>query len=60
LKHERGELSAHAQHEARKVRVMVRLARHRSPRERLLAVFDFIAETFAQPDYRDCAFVRAL
>jgi AcrR family transcriptional regulator len=46
-------------HEARKARVMGCLERHRSPRERLLAVFDGIAEAFAQPDYRGCAFVRA-
>jgi len=46
-------------HEARKARVLERIARHRSPRERLLAVFDGVAETFAQPGYRGCAFVRA-
>jgi AcrR family transcriptional regulator len=46
-------------HEARKARVMDRISRHRSPRERLLAVFDAIAETFAQPGYYGCAFLRA-
>jgi AcrR family transcriptional regulator len=45
-------------HEARKARVLERIARHRSPRERLLAVFDGVAETGAKPGYRGCAFVR--
>jgi AcrR family transcriptional regulator len=46
-------------HEARKELVLDRLARHRSPREKLLSVFDGIAARFAMPDYRGCAFVRA-
>ena len=46
-------------HEVRKARVLERIAGHRSPRERLLAVFDGVAETFTQPGYRGCAFVRA-
>jgi AcrR family transcriptional regulator len=46
-------------HELRKHQVLERLARHRSPREKLLSVFDGIAARFAQPDYRGCAFVRA-
>jgi AcrR family transcriptional regulator len=46
-------------HEMRKARVLERIAGHRSPRERLLAVFDGVAETFTQPGYRGCAFVRA-
>lgn len=45
-------------HDRRQARVLERIARHRSPRERLLAVFDGVAETFAQPGYRGCAFVR--
>lgn len=45
-------------HERRQARILERIARHRSPRERLLAVFDYVAETFAQPGYRGCAFVR--
>src|SRR2546421_12006254 len=45
-------------HERRIARVLERIARHRSPRERLLAVFDGVAETFSHPDYRGCAFVR--
>ncbi len=46
-------------HEMRKARVQERIARHRSPRERLLAIFDGIAESMAQPGYCGCAFVRA-
>jgi AcrR family transcriptional regulator len=45
-------------HERRQARVTERIARHRSPRERLLAVFDGVAETFALPGYKGCAFVR--
>lgn len=45
-------------HERRQAKVMERIARHRSPRERLLAVFDGVAETFSKPGYRGCAFVR--
>lgn len=46
-------------HETRKARVLERIARHRSPRERLLAIFDGFAETLAKPGYNGCAFVRA-
>lgn len=46
-------------HQARKAKVDQRLARHRSPRERLLSLFDGIAESAARPGYRGCAFVRA-
>ena len=46
-------------HEARKARVLARIARHRSPRERLLAIFDGFSETVAQSGYCGCAFVRA-
>jgi len=48
-----------ARHDARKATVLEQIGRHRSPRERLLAVFDGVAQTFAQPGYRGCAFVRA-
>jgi AcrR family transcriptional regulator len=46
-------------HSARQQRVLDRISRHRSPRERLLSVFDGLAETSALPSYRGCAFVRA-
>jgi AcrR family transcriptional regulator len=46
-------------HERRKARVLERIAKHRSPRERLLAVFDGAAEIVSLPGYQGCAFVRA-
>ena len=46
-------------HEARQVRVRERLARHASAREKILAVFDLMAEAVAKADYRGCAFARA-
>jgi AcrR family transcriptional regulator len=48
-----------SRHEARKARMLERIERHRSPRERALAVFDSVAETVAQPAYRGCPFARA-
>jgi AcrR family transcriptional regulator len=45
-------------HERRVARVLERIGKHRSPRERLLAVFDGVAETATKPSYRGCAFVR--
>jgi AcrR family transcriptional regulator len=38
--------------EARRARMLERIHRHRSPRERSLAVFDSVAETMAQPGFR--------
>jgi len=46
-------------HEARQVRLRERLARYASPREKILAVFDAMAEAAAKPDFRGCAFARA-
>src|ERR1700722_9851079 len=46
-------------HEARQIRLRERLARCASPREKILAVFDSMAETVARPDFRGCAFARA-
>src|SRR5277367_4816650 len=48
-----------ARHEARRARIEERLSHYRSPRERLLGVFDAMAESFAEPGFRGCAFVRA-
>ena len=36
-----------------------RLARYGTPREKILGVFDDMAETMARPEYRGCPFVRA-
>jgi AcrR family transcriptional regulator len=46
-------------HEARQVEVRERLARHATPREKIVAVFDWMAEAAAKPDFRGCAFARA-
>lgn len=48
-----------SRHDARKGRMLERIERHRSPRERALAVFDSVAETVAQPGFRGCPFARA-
>src|SRR5580693_833881 len=46
-------------HEARQVRLRERLARYVAPKEKILAVFDSMAETAADPGFRGCAFARA-
>ncbi len=46
-------------HEVRQARLLERLARCATPREKILAVFDFMAEAAAKPDFRGCAFARA-
>jgi AcrR family transcriptional regulator len=46
-------------HEARQARLLERLARCATPREKILAVFDSMAEAAAKPDFRGCAFARA-
>ena len=46
-------------HEARQARMHERLARYATPREKILAVFDAMAEAAAKPDFRGCAFARA-
>jgi AcrR family transcriptional regulator len=48
-----------ARHEARVARVTSRLARHDSPREKILSLFDDMRENAANAGYRGCAFVRA-
>jgi AcrR family transcriptional regulator len=46
-------------HETRQVRMRERLAKYDNPKERILAVFDAMAEAAAKPDFRGCAFARA-
>jgi AcrR family transcriptional regulator len=46
-------------HEARQARLREQLARHATPREKILAVFDSMTEAAAKPDFRGCAFARA-
>jgi AcrR family transcriptional regulator len=44
---------------SRRARVEAKLAAYPSPREKLLGVFDILAETTADPAFRGCAFLRA-
>jgi AcrR family transcriptional regulator len=46
-------------HEARQARLRDRLSRCSTPREKILGVFDSMAEAVAKPDYRGCPFARA-
>jgi AcrR family transcriptional regulator len=48
-----------ARHDGTTERLMAAIARHRSPRKRLLAVFEAQGELFREPDFRGCAFVTA-
>jgi AcrR family transcriptional regulator len=49
-----------ARHEARRARLTSEIERHEDPRERLLAVFDVLGTTVAQPTFRGCAFANAV
>jgi AcrR family transcriptional regulator len=46
-------------HALRKKRVGERMARYESPRDKLLAIFDYLGDLVQQSDFRGCAFVRA-
>ena len=46
-------------HEARQVRLRERLGQCATPREKVLAVFDSMAESAGTPGFRGCAFARA-
>ena len=48
-----------ARGERRRARIVERMAQLQSPRDKILCVFDLLAETVAQPNYRGCAFQRA-
>jgi AcrR family transcriptional regulator len=48
-----------ARHAGRKARMEEKLARYANPREKLLGIFDAMAEMMAAPDFKGCAFVRA-
>lgn len=48
-----------ARHEARRARLLAEIERHDDPKERLLAMFDVLAATVAQPGFRGCAFANA-
>ena len=45
--------------ERRQARVRERMAQVHTPRDKILSVFDGLAETVARPNYRGCAFQRA-
>jgi len=45
--------------ERRQARIRDRMAQFQSPRDKILSVFDSLAETAARPNYRGCAFQRA-
>jgi AcrR family transcriptional regulator len=45
--------------ETRRARIMTGLERFETPRERLLGIFDLMAEIAALPSYRGCAFYNA-
>ena len=46
-------------HEARQLRLGERMAGCATPTEKILAVFDLMADVAANPDFRGCAFARA-
>jgi len=46
-------------HEARRARLEAKLAGYPTAREKLLGVFDLLAELTADPGFRGCAFLRA-
>jgi AcrR family transcriptional regulator len=48
-----------ARKEARQTRLTEGLAQLATPRDKLLGVFDLLGKTFADPNFRGCAFVKA-
>ncbi len=46
-------------HRATRARIVAFLERYDAPRDRLLGIFDYLAERLAEPDYRGCAFINA-
>jgi AcrR family transcriptional regulator len=46
-------------HQARQDRILQRLSTYDTPRDQLLAVFDDLGTSFAQPDFHGCAFANA-
>jgi len=46
-------------HATRRERILARIETHDSPRARLLAVFDYLAASIADPGYHGCAFINA-
>jgi AcrR family transcriptional regulator len=50
---------AYVEEQSRLVQADIAQLRQRSARERLLAIFDLIADTAERPDYRGCPFINA-
>jgi AcrR family transcriptional regulator len=48
-----------ARHEARRAAIEAHIARREAPRDKLLALFDAMADAISKPNYRGCAFMRA-
>jgi AcrR family transcriptional regulator len=48
-----------ARSERRQGRVRERMAQFQAPQDKILSVFDLLAETVAEPNYNGCAFQRA-
>jgi AcrR family transcriptional regulator len=44
---------------SRRARITERIARHADPRDRIVAIFELLAETVESPTFRGCAFVNA-
>jgi AcrR family transcriptional regulator len=44
---------------ARRTRIEAAIATRDSPRDKILAVFDYLCERVVEPDFRGCAFVNA-
>ena len=49
-----------ARHVARRARLTAEIERHQDPKARLLAIFDVLAATVAQPGFCGCAFANAV
>ncbi|RYZ58781.1 MAG: TetR/AcrR family transcriptional regulator [Proteobacteria bacterium] len=48
-----------ARHEARRARILKRIANHQSARRQILAIFDEMHDRALEPGFKGCAFVRA-
>jgi AcrR family transcriptional regulator len=48
-----------ARFDRRRTAIEAKVALHDTPREKLLAIFDVVAEAVARADYRGCPFIRA-
>jgi AcrR family transcriptional regulator len=48
-----------ARNEIRQARIRDRLSRHATPLDKILSIFELLAELASQPNFRGCAFLRA-